>query len=90
MNTIPVIHLDQWVRREERVSLVHFNNSRLHKNQGQAPGTQAALSSPIEMSERAAGAQGRELAGALTDAGSGAVMSHWCPCCLPIEPGPGG
>lgn len=43
-----------------------------------------------EMRERAAGAQERELAGALTDAGSGTLMSRWCPCCLPIEPGPRG
>lgn len=90
MNTIPVIHLDQWVRREERLSLVNFNNSQLRKNQGQAPGTQPALCSPIEMSEGTSGALGRELAGALTDAGSGTVMSHWCPCSLPIEQGPGG
>lgn len=48
------------------------------------------LSAPVEMSERAAGARGRELAAALTDAGSDTAMSHWCPCCSPIEPAPGG
>lgn len=55
MNTIPVIHLDQWVRREERVSLMNFNNSQtqLLTNQGQALGTQAALCSLV--SERESG-----------------------------------
>lgn len=50
MNTIPVIHLDQWVRREEQASLENFNNSQkwLEKNQGQTPGTQPALRSPDE------------------------------------------
>lgn len=28
MNSIPVIHLDHWVRREEQVSLVNFSNTR--------------------------------------------------------------
>lgn len=48
MNTIPVIHLDQWVRREERVSLENFDNSQTQpsKNRGQAPGTEAAPCSP--------------------------------------------
>lgn len=48
MNTIPVIHLDQWVRMEERVSLVNFNKSQtqLWKNQGQTEGTEPAPCSP--------------------------------------------
>lgn len=48
MNTTPVIYLDEWVRREGRVSLVSFNNSQtqLRRNQGQASATHLALCSP--------------------------------------------
>lgn len=28
MNTIPIIHLDQWVRREAKTSLANFHNSQ--------------------------------------------------------------
>ena len=42
------------------------------------------------MSERAARAQGREFACAMTAAGAGTAMACPCPCCLPIELGPGG
>lgn len=94
MNTIPVIHLDQWVRREERASPVNF------KQPDSAPETTKVRHrghgrlSASRLSERAAalgggggGEGGRKLAGALTDAASGTLMSHWCPCCLPIELG---
>lgn len=48
MNTITVIHQDQWVRREEPASLANFNNSQsqILKNQGQARGRRPALCSP--------------------------------------------
>lgn len=84
---IPVIHLDQWVRKEERLSLENFNNSHTQfcENQGQG---HSQLPGPLQM--RAAGAQGRELPGALTDTSPGTATSLQCPCCLPIEPGPRG
>lgn len=89
MNPTPVIHLDQWVRREERASLVNFNNSQtqLRRNQGQAPGTPPARCSP-ERWVRAAGGSG-EGAGGCFDWCWPRVQ--WCltggPCCLHVEPG---
>lgn len=90
MNTISVIHQDQWVMREEQVSLVNFNNSQtqLRRNQGQAPGTQPAHCSPERW--------GRELQG--LKRGSWRVLwlmparVHWClagaPAVCPLSRGP--
>lgn len=73
MNTITVIHQDQWVRREEPASLANFNNSQsqILKNQGQARGRRPALCSPRWV---------RQLQGLRGEAAGGCFDWYWIWC----------
>lgn len=61
-------------------STVRLKTEVRHQGHNQLP-------AHLAMSEGAAGVQVKEQTVSVTDAGSGRAMPHWCPCCLPIEPG---
>lgn len=77
MNKVPVIHRPLWISTTVIVGTRRIKARR-------------QLCAHLEISERAAGTRGRGLAGVLPEAGSGAVISHWSPCCLPTESRPEG